>query len=258
MCHGLILSTSGLAAARYHEDVYREAPPSPLFADSVECFWSFRSDGPPHRVFPDGCADIVFDGTLRAVGAMTRYADHCSRPGTLVAGVRFRPGSCAAHLGIPADRLTDAIMPLEDLWGAARGRGLLDRVSAAGSLSEIAAAFEAALRPAAETGPVERAIRWMENQHGVISIGEMADQAGLSPRQFRRVCLERTGLTPKFLARVLRFRHAQQRIGAMRAADLAAECGYYDQAHLIHEFRALTGGTPKMSVFSNPLPSPAR
>lgn len=76
---------------------------------------------------------------------------------------------------------------------------------------------------------------------------ELAGAASLSARQFRRVCLERTGLTPKHLARILRFRHAAQRARPARRADwatIALDCGYYDQAHLINEFREFSGLPP--------------
>ena len=113
---------------------------------------------------------------------------------------------------------------------------------------------ELALPGPTEPSPIERALAWMERRHGVLSIDGLAAHAGLSPRQMRRVCLERAGLTPKFLARVLRFRHALGRLAASRPhasgavpgtlAGLALDCGYYDQAHFIHEFREFSGRTP--------------
>jgi AraC-like DNA-binding protein len=76
----------------------------------------------------------------------------------------------------------------------------------------------------------------------------------LSPRQFRRRCLEESGLTPKRLSRVLRFRHACRIARAAKRpnwSDIALEAGYFDQAHLIRDFHKFTGLTP-MAVFSNP------
>ncbi|SPF49679.1 Uncharacterized HTH-type transcriptional regulator in mcrB 3'region (fragment) [Candidatus Sulfopaludibacter sp. SbA4] len=86
----------------------------------------------------------------------------------------------------------------------------------------------------------------MMERHGCVSIDEVADQCGLSARQFRRICLAQTGLAPKFLARVLRFRHAlaQVHMHPCAFAHMALDCGYYDQAHFINEFRELSGRTP--------------
>ena len=107
--------------------------------------------------------------------------------------------------------------------------------------------------PPAVPGPAQKAISWIEARHGCISIDELAHAAGLSPRQFRRVCLELTGLTPKFLARVLRFRRAlaATHTGRPDCAALAADCGYYDQPHLIRDFRQFAGRSP-MAVLYNP------
>jgi AraC-like DNA-binding protein len=231
---------------------YREIGPSTALAGSVECFWTLRSDGPAtaHRVSPDGCADILFtDGNLQVVGAMTRYQDYPHPAGGRVTGVRFRPGAWAGYFGIPGNRITDTILPLEELWGA-RARQLRERLGSANSLEQCAAIVEASMSRSEKPTPVERAIRWMEQCHGVVSIDQVAGHCGLSPRQFRRLCLEQSGLSPKFLARVLRFRRAVSRLANSKAngADLAVDCGYYDQAHFINEFREFCGRTPSAVV----------
>lgn len=176
---------------------------------------------------------------------MTQYRDFPISAGSVLLGVRFRPGMWNAQLGVPGDRITDQILPLDYLWGS-RAAGLRDRLAEAGSVEQWIGALEESLPAAETTGPVQRALAWMAARHGCVSIDELADQAGLSARQFRRACLAQTGLTPKFLARVLRFRHAQERVHAHPCAfaHLALDCGYYDQAHFINEFRELSGRTP--------------
>jgi len=86
----------------------------------------------------------------------------------------------------------------------------------------------------------------MRSQNGVVSLDEVASQAGLSPRQFRRLCREQTGLSPKLLARILRFRYAISRVHDERGehAGLAADCGYFDQSHFIADFQRFSGQTP--------------
>ncbi|HYW44420.1 MAG TPA: DUF6597 domain-containing transcriptional factor [Bryobacteraceae bacterium] len=238
---------------------YREIAPPPRIAEAVECFWIMRQSRPApegaplHRVVPDGCADILFTanggaGTLNAVGPMTGFRDHPVPPGGLMVGVRFRPGMWRASLGVPGDRLTDGIVRLDDLWGS-RARELLQRLGEASSPDRCAAAFESFLRPPG-AAPVQRAVAWMERRRGCVSVDELARMAGLSARQFRRACLSETGLTPKFLARVLRFRHVLSRVETCASfADLALDCGYYDQAHCINEFREFAGRTPASGRF---------
>ncbi len=211
-----------------------------------------------HRVTPDGCADILFtrrgnEITLRVVGPMTRFEDFTLVPGMRNVGVRFRPGMWPKQLGINGEAITDAILPLEDVWGAP-ARTLLDRMREEDSSEEYASMLSRSVRQPQPRTPVQRAIAWMERRCGVVSLDWVARQAGLSPRQFRRVCIRQTGLSPKFLARVLRFRHAQSRLASQMGqhAGLAADCGYTDQSHFIAEFQYFTGQTPFSYLRSHP------
>ncbi len=231
---------------------YREYPPPAHIADAVDCIWIMQADGAPlpHRVVPDGCADILFsrgDGapSLTAVGTMTRYEDYELPPAGAFAGLRFRSGMWSSQLSAPADRLTDHIVKLEDLWGT-RARILRERLANARSVEDWPAVLTDAIEPVGSRTTVQRAIAWMERQRGCVSLDWLAAQAGLSVRQFRRVCREQTGLTPKLLARILRFRHTLKRVRAESGdhAGLAADCGFSDQSHLIAEFRRFSGRTP--------------
>ena len=203
----------------------------------------------PDLVLPDGCVDIVFSPStgLRVVGAMTACQVYQLQGGEPVVGIRFRPGAAGRFLGAAPSELTDRLIPLEDIWGA-RGRRLAEALRDTRSAAACAALLEGEMRPAPrDAGALERAIAALVEACGAADIDWLADQANLSPRQFRRRCHEATGLTPKQLARVLRFRRAVSLVdfGAARGwAHLAAECGYYDQSHLIHDFREFSGSTP--------------
>src|SRR4051794_22123658 len=231
---------------------YCEIAPAPRLAGSVESFWTVRiaEPEPLYRVLPDGCADIVLTrdgdrGEIAAIGPMTSYRDFVQPAGRILIGVRFRPGMWTAQVGVPGDHMTDAIVPLDDIWGK-RARELQERLTGSESLDRCVRILEGALPAAAEPTPMQKALAWMAKNHGCVSIDDLAAQAGLSARQFRRLCVELTGLTPKFLARVLRFRRALQHVHAHPCAfaRLALDCGYYDQAHFINEFRELSGRTP--------------
>ena len=161
----------------------------------------------------------------------------------------------ARFLKAPPAELTDAVVALEDLWGKA-GRALARRIedldSPAARLDALAAALPV---PFASPGPVERALAALVEARGDVDLDSIACLANLSPRQFRRRCLEAAGLTPKHLCRVLRFRHAAQLAAAPRGLPwsmIALEAGYFDQAHLIRDFREFTGRPPR----ANPSPAP--
>src|SRR3984893_9100332 len=78
-------------------------------------------------------------------------------------------------------------------------------------------------------------------------IAAVADRIGLSARRFIDVFRKEVGLTPKLFCRVRRFQKVLRLVQRGRPvawADVALDCGYYDQAHFIHDFRAFSGLTP--------------
>jgi AraC-like DNA-binding protein len=232
---------------------YREFAPPPRLADSVECLWVIRhSQGPAvqHRVLPDGCADILFTAgsgksTLHVVGTMTQFQDFQLLPGQLYVGLRFHPGMSAGEVGAPASVITDRLISLEEFWGK-RARTLLARMEDAGSSNDCASLLAESVSTNPPSTPLQRALAWMRSQNGVVALDDVAFQAGLSLRQFRRLCREQTGLSPKLLARILRFRYALSRVHDERGdhAGLAADCGYFDQSHFIADFHRFSGRTP--------------
>jgi AraC-like DNA-binding protein len=239
---------------------YREQPAPDLLARWVECSWCIQGDGPVtgYAVPPDGCLDIVYsraDG-LRAIGTMTAEQRFDFPAGSQTLGVRFRPGMAGAFLRVAPVELTDAAIPLADLWGGA-ARELEARLYEAARPEEL---LRGQLRaPRAESNAVERAIAAITAAKGTVDLEYIARQANLSPRQFRRRCLEESGLTPKHLCRVLRFQHARRLASNVlrpQWSGIAADAGYFDQAHLIRDFREFTGRTP-MSVFSNTAQAPS-
>ena len=78
-------------------------------------------------------------------------------------------------------------------------------------------------------------------------VGKLANETGLSHKHLLREFDRCVGLTPKMFARLCAFQRAITRIGDKSRvdwADTARACGYYDQAHFIHEFRAFSSLTP--------------
>jgi AraC-like DNA-binding protein len=249
--------------------VYREHSAGAALSRWVECCWTFESPAAPdhapldhaaaeHAVRPDGCLDIVYSPELglRAVGAMPVEQRFRMSAGMAVAGVRFRPGLARQFLQAPPVELTGQLPPLEQIWGR-RARELESRLSGSPSAEERARLLLSELPPPGAVlndapGAVGRAMEAIAAAHGVLDLDWAAAQAGMSARQFRRRCLEESGLTPKLLCRVLRFRRSLELAASRRLswAAIAAETGYFDQAHLIRDFREFTGRTP-MAVFSN-------
>ena len=236
---------------------YRELAPPAHLADAVECIWVSRQlscAAATHRVVPDGCADIVFTragcySDLRFVGPMTRFQEFALEPGSFVVGVRFRPGMWSDLFRLDGSGLADLVAPLRDVLGA-RATVLWSKLEAIDEPASAARLLAQSLPAAKARSPVQNAIAAMEQSHGNLSVDLAASGAGLSVRHFRRLCVKQTSLTPKLLARILRFRHAASFASEMAGqhADLAAACGYADQSHWIAEHRRFTGRAPSHSI----------
>ncbi|MFT3914874.1 MAG: helix-turn-helix domain-containing protein [Anaeromyxobacteraceae bacterium] len=189
---------------------------------------------------------------VHAMGVRRTVHRKLLRGGHRAVTARLQLGASEAVLGVRASALGGRIVALEELWGSAATRRLLDRLAAARDASDAAAALEGAinerlgaadgLRAAARlaVSAAERLPR--------ATVHAVAADLGVSERHLRRVFRETVGVGPKTFARLIRFHRA---LGAARAgrregwAGIAAAAGYYDQAHLIAEFRAIAGVTPQ-------------
>lgn len=159
-------------------------------------------------------------------------------------GIRFRPGIAAGLLPIPLEEITDHSVPLDDIWPV-QGRELNEQLADNGSIQEKLILLSQKLRfDEIRVTAQQKAIDAIVEAHGQLDLETLARQAGLSLRQLRRRCREYTGLSPKLLCRILRFRDALSQLEIERGAHLAAGCGYYDQTHFIDDFREFSGSTP--------------
>lgn len=191
---------------------------------------------------------------VHAFGPRDRAHRKLIRGGQRAVTARLRLGATEAVFGVPASAIAGRTVPLEELWGEVATRRLCDRLVAARSTRDAAAIVESAIggRVACvdPTSAVPRAGLALEAAARLAStsIKAVAVELGVSDRHLRRVFHEVIGVSPKAFAKLARFRRALTAARANRAASwarIAAGAGYYDQAHLIAEFRAIAGATPR-------------
>jgi AraC-like DNA-binding protein len=189
---------------------------------------------------------------IHVLGARRRVHRKLLRGGWGALTVRLALGTSEAVLGAPASALVGRIVPLEELWGTESTRRLLDRLAAAGAPLMAARLLEsvvvARLRSSEAPRPQARLALAGASQMKNADVNAVVRRLGVSERHFRRVFRETIGVSPKSFARLARFHRA---LGAARQsrragwAGIAIDAGYYDQSHLIAEFRAIAGATPQ-------------
>lgn len=164
--------------------------------------------------------------------------------------VNFTPLGARRFFRRPMSELTDSMVVLDDVLGA-EGMALRERLGNAPDWTarfDIAETFVAARLGNAVETPLE--IAWAYDRiimsGGRTRISSLAERLGWSRKHLASSFSNAIGIGPKTLSRIVRFNRA---LGLARQqtvdwADIAADCGYADQAHLVREFRDLAGQTP--------------
>jgi AraC-like DNA-binding protein len=252
---------------------YHQVPTAPL-SEFVELLWLYEGYHQPHqmeRLLPDGSMELVINlnddqvrvydprdigkfQTLRGsvvVGAHSEFFVIDTAEQHTVAGVHFRPGGAFPFLGLPAGELHNMQVSLEDLWGRPAGRlreRLLDAPTAQAKFRILEQTLLAQAAARLQRHPaVAFALREFHGLPHTRTIADVTGQIGLSAKRFIQVFSGEVGLTPKLFCRVRRFQRVLRRIGAGRPVEWAAvalDCGYFDQAHFIRDFRAFSGINP--------------
>jgi AraC-like DNA-binding protein len=250
--------------------------PGGALAALVECLWYWEGAPGPHlqeRLLPQAQAAMILNlrdepiaiyedsggarryGTAVFSGARSNcFTIDCNQQERVV-GVQFAPGGAFPFFRMPISALEDASFDMADLWGA-EAAWVRERVLAAPTplamLKVLAACMGERLRLAGlKTDALHPAVVFMAGEldicNGPGRVRGVTGKIGMSQRRAAQLFHEQIGVSPKTFHRVRRFQHTLTRLrGVWRVdwADLAVECGYYDQAHLSHDFRQIAGMTP--------------
>jgi len=254
------------------KSLYRK--PGPPLDRFVELLWYFECGPQAHpfeRLLPTGTVELIInlaqdenaifdtEDTTRVetreaglvCGPQTSYFLIETSLPTRVAGVHFRPGGSFPFMRPPAHEFLDRRVSLGDVWGTAavslRDR-LLEAPSAEAILDALGEALrERAARPLEGHAAVRYALRELDRVPHTRTIADLTAQIGLSARRFIDVFTAEVGLRPKAYCRIRRFQEVVRRVHSGRWIDwtsVAMDCGYFDQAHFIRDFRAFSGLNP--------------
>lgn len=248
-------------------------PQFPL-ASFVDSLWLYENYQPSHtkeRRLPDGSMELVINlredvirlydplhpdrfrsmrGSLLS-GPQTEYIVLDTACQSLMIGVHFKPGGAFPFLDFPAGELRDEAISLDILWEASADklRDQLRRTPGPESRFHIVeqALLAHLTKPLTRHPAVAFALREFQNPARVKTVAEVTEQIGLSPKRFISLFSQEVGLTPKLFCRIHRFQETLHQIRSgedIEWADIALRCGYFDQAHFIHDFQAFSGLNP--------------
>jgi AraC-like DNA-binding protein len=255
------------------QNAWLTRPPAPPLAQIVERYIGYRLTGHSagvHRGLPSRhLTFIVSIGPEIDVIAQTDRVQSPGRYRCVLSGlqashaliahdghqegvaIELTPVGCRALFGLPAAALWNTSVELSDVAGPV-GAELWERLQEAITWHERFGIVDAVLCRLLRDDPLEPALRraWqlVADSGGTTPVGEMARTIGWTRQHLARRFAGEFGLTPKLAARVVRFERARQMIEStpplVSIAQVAAVCGYYDQAHLTRDFVALAGCPP--------------
>jgi AraC-like DNA-binding protein len=254
--------------------LYLERIPAAPLSCFVHTLWYARVPVAEHeyeRILPTGCTQIILnlerdclhdcldgapDQRIAAaivVGGRSTYEIVASRDMASLIGVSFKPGGFAAFAGDAVDRFSNLSIPLEAAWGAA-SLTLRSRLRETNDIRTRFRIIEAFLlerlatcaRPHA--GARRQLVGFALSSFGAApalsTVRDVARSTGLSERRFSQIFREEVGLSPKVWCRIQRFQRAVHMLHSSADvpwAELALDCGFYDQSHFSNEFRAFSG-----------------
>jgi AraC-like DNA-binding protein len=247
--------------------------PQPALADFIDYFGYWERDGGDlhqSRAVPRGAATIVIDVSGRPhvdfyaadgrtrlnvppafiVGAgVTSYVTQIDAAQTVMT-VHFRPAGALPFLGMPLGELENSAIGLAEVWGPG-GTVLHERLVEAPSAVVRIALLESFLLHRMRfhdfrAHPGLPGVLGAIELDPAIRVSEAGELAGLPPKRLTALFRAEVGVAPKAYLRVRRLQAALRRLdaGAARGATIAADLGYFDQAHFVREFRSLMAMTP--------------
>jgi AraC-like DNA-binding protein len=164
--------------------------------------------------------------------------------------VGFHPGGLYRLLGISMAEMIDASYDATDVFGS-QLQQLNIELQEAECFDGIHLVIEKflldKLKGIKKALPFDMAMMELLRLNGNVTIEQVASLACLSLRQFERVCKDRIGLPPKLYARLVRFSKAyriRENSTDISWTSIAHECGYFDQMHMIRDFKEFTGVAP--------------
>jgi len=253
--------------------------PHPLLQPYIRLFHVFESKKGPDdegflRVTPEGSFEFNLslngpltrkeaDGTTRVQPdhyVLDRFSRHYfmhSSNDVCIVGATFHPWGLRDFARVPSSEI-NGLVTLEELFGN-KVHELQERIlnsrNSDNAVKIIESYFLRQLPGIAEPDRiVSDAASRIFRSHGSIGMNNLVSRYDISHRRLEQRFCDVIGVSPKFYARLVRFKHALRRISSasdLNLTDISIDCGYYDQSHFIRDFKSFTGTSPKRYLREN-------
>lgn len=209
---------------------------------------------------PDGSVDVLFgieENTVHTYigGTVLKAQDWPLYKGVKYFGIRFQPGECI----LPKDiSINDIISEDIEIDGNSFGKDLAQQIGEVENIEERCKIFLQAYRKKIQTENEKSQILALEDyiRHriyeckGNISVHMLSEETGYSECYIRRIFKQIHGISPKVFEKFVRFQNAlnvmYRQSKHIILDEIAVDCGYYDQSHMIKDFKCFAGMTPEI------------
>jgi AraC-like DNA-binding protein len=236
------------------QHVRQQAPPD--LTTWIESYWMVTWDLPQpflQETLPHPNVYLVFEERKCVVGGVsTRKFSRVLKGKSGVFGVKFKPGGFRPFLKPAVATLLNSIIPARRVFGedAARLEGDWDSLAwRANKMVDVANAFFRSRlpQPDEKIARVDEIIKSILEQREIKTVDDLAEQSGMRKRGLQRLFHEYVGITPKWVIRRYRLHELVEVLNSGAEPDwaqVALELGYFDQAHLINDFKSIVGSPP--------------
>lgn len=269
------------ANGRVASNKYIELAPSPKLAPYVSCYWlsepitenkeqdcsefiKAACEERVDRVLPDGCSDIIFEHDLNENKYRTLFCGFFDEPFPITYdqnhplrkfGVRFFPGAIYSLLGIPQQDFAHSHFDIDLVWKGmtqAIGEKIFDEPSFKMKVKMMEQFLTSCMhtRNIVDNSLMNNLLRHIFVTEGQTSVRELAEREVISTRQMNRIFYRWIGTSPKRFCEVVRFQSIINIIQGSRGLDrvLAYHYGFFDQAHMIRDFKRFYGDSLSVAV----------
>jgi AraC-like DNA-binding protein len=260
--------------------IYRRISPPADLSHIIQCFWSVQDeagvnkpDSQRQKIIPDGFTEVIFhfgepyrirlykrwetQAPALVAGQIKKHFYLENQGRSDIFGIKLKPAVLTHLFGLDMSKLTDRVVDVSKVRAvkslAVLYKSLisLDTDRRCGIVAQL---FRSQIDAVPHNHPVDAAIDLIFRTHGTMSIGEIASRTGFTERHIEQLFKKHVGLTPKFLARIVRFNRIFHLISDKQPdwSDIVFQSGFYDQSHFIRNFKAFTGEDPSRYMFSRP------